>query len=81
MAYTDEEKLQFLLGQLAALESFAQAVLLTHKDPEGLLAIFETQLLKTEANTMLSPVGESYLHGVRFVQARLYPAGKNPAEQ
>ena len=80
MSYSDKERQDFLLGQLAALSSFAQAVLLTHPNPTELRAAFESQLLKSEANTLYAPVTEAYLDGLRFVQASFYPSGTKPGE-
>lgn len=80
MLYTSEERQEFLLGQTTALAAFAQSVVLTHPDPAALLATFEVQLLKAEAKILYGPVGESFLAGARYVQALLYPAGTNPAE-
>lgn len=77
---TAEERTDYLLGQLHALNGMVQVLLTAHPQRAVLLAAFEEQLLKTEANTLFSSVSESHLQGLRDVQAGFYVAGANPAE-
>ena len=82
MPYSDEERQDFMLGQLAALSAFAQAVLLCHPRPYSLLLEFEAQILKAEAVSLPVAVSESYQEGLQHIVSTLCsPAAKEAARQ
>ena len=82
MAYSDAERNDFLLGQVAALSAFAQAVLLSHPKPHTLLLEFEAQLLKAEAVSLPVAVSDAYQEGLKHVAAHLCsPAAKEAAQK
>lgn len=81
MAGQTEDNIDFLLGQVHALTAMVQALLIAHPAPDVVREVFEVQLLRTEANTLSTPLRDAYLDGVRAVQAKLYVAGTNPAER
>ena len=80
MPYSDEERTDFLLGQITALSAFAQAVLLTYPNRAALLAKFEAQLLRAEANSLSTQVTDAHLDGIRSVQSGLYPPDSTQKE-
>lgn len=81
MTWHVEDRVDNLLGQVHALSAMVQALLLTHPDPDLARKYFEIGLLKTEANTLATPLRDAYLDGLRAVQEKLYEPGTNPAER
>lgn len=78
MSYSIEERLDFLLGQIAALSAFAEAVLISHPKPYSLLCDFEVQILKAEAASLPVAVQDSYQDGLRnIVESLCSPAAKD----
>ena len=77
--WTPVERDDFLMGEVDALLAMVQALLIAHPTPDVVREVFEVQLLKSEANKLATPLQDAYLEGLRAVQARLYPAGANPA--
>lgn len=81
MAYSTDEKLDYLFGQVTCLHAFCQASLRSHPDPIGLLELFEQQMLHSEANILPSPVTEAFFSGMKAVQKEFYLPGTTPEER
>jgi hypothetical protein len=62
---TPEEKLNFLAGQVAAMNAFLSAVVATHPNAQQLLAEFDMRAQVALAATIPTSVSEAYLDGFR----------------
>lgn len=79
MAYSNDDKIDYLLGQVAVLTAFSQALLITHHNDAALLQVFAEQRIKFEADSLYKPIREAYHDGAQSVLVLLQP--QNPTVQ
>jgi hypothetical protein len=78
---TQDEKIEFLGGQVHALVAFAHAVILTHPDLPALTKHLERRMTANLATAETSAVREEYVLGVEDIRDRLKVAVTIALEQ
>lgn len=70
--YNLEERLDFALGQIAALTSFSQALLLTHPRSQEMMDAFDKIVRAPEDSALYANVQDSYIEGLHDIRKKLH---------
>jgi hypothetical protein len=68
---TNEERLDYLIGQVAAIQAFCAASLVAHPRPSAVLVAFESASEVTIAKTIPTAASDAMIQGVESMCDRL----------
>lgn len=78
---TDSERIDFLIGQVAALKAFSISLIIREPDPRALLQLFDRGSEHTIAKTLPTKASEAMLQGMEDIRHALTHVLSSEAEK